>query len=97
MTGPEWLDELKARVTVKLPEVEAFRTDPKTLSLAVGTRGVTAHVDGAVVWIAPTFAAGGTLASRLVDRVQHLDPTLYGPDEAGLANAVSAATAHLKP
>jgi len=96
MSGTDWLDELARRVLSRLSSVEQFRADPKTLSLALATRGVTAHDAGDVIWIAPSFAAGGTIGSRLQDRVQHLDIQQYGINERTVDDAAHAVVAHLK-
>jgi hypothetical protein len=92
----KWLDELGRRASEQLAGVEIFRASEDTLTLAFGNRGVTAHDAGDVVWLAPSFAAGGTLGSRLHDRVQHLDITTYGVSEATVDVAVDAVVAHLR-
>jgi hypothetical protein len=48
------------------------------------------------MWIAPTFAAGGTIASRLESRVQHLDILTFVISEATIDVAVEAVLAHLR-
>jgi hypothetical protein len=97
VNAQEWLDELGRRVSEQIGDVETFRASSDTLTLALGNRGVTAHDAGDVVWLAPSFAAGGTLASRLQDKVQHLDIQQYGIREATIDVAVDAVLAHLKP
>ena len=96
MNGTEWLDELARRVVEQLDNVETYRVDPDTLTLALGSRGVTAHDAGDLVWLAPSFAAGGTIGSRLQDRVQHLDIQQYGINEATVDVAVDAVLSHLR-
>jgi hypothetical protein len=92
----EWLDELGRRAADRLAGIEIFRASADTLSMALGTRAVTAHDDGDVIWLAPSFAAGGTLGSRLQDRVQHLEIQQYGINEATISVAVDAVLAHLR-
>jgi hypothetical protein len=96
MNGAAWLDELARRVVEQLADVEQFRSDPKTLSLARGTHGVTAHDDGDVMWLAPSFAAGGTIGSRLESRVQHLQIEQFGINEATIPIAVDSVVGHLR-
>jgi hypothetical protein len=62
----------------------------------VGNRGVTALDAGDVVWLSPCFAAGGTLGSRLQDRVQHFEVQQYGLNEATIDVAVDAVVAHVR-
>jgi hypothetical protein len=97
LNAQELLDELGRRISEQLAEVEIFRTSSDTLTLALGSRGVTAHDAGDVVWLAPSFAAGGTLASRLQDKVQYLDIEQHGIRGATIDAAVDAVVAHLKP
>jgi hypothetical protein len=97
MSGAEWISQLAQRVVAEIPGIEQFRVAPDTLSLAFGDRGVTAHDDGDVVWLAPSFTAGGTLWSRLQSKVQHLDIQTFGVSASTLCAAVDAVLAHLKP
>jgi hypothetical protein len=96
MKASEWLDELANRVAEQLAEVEVFRASSDTLTLALGPRGITAHDDGDMMWIAPTFAAGGSIASRLESRVQHLDILTFGISEATVDVAVDSVVGHLR-
>lgn len=96
MTGIEWLNEIHARVVQRFADLQASRPEPETLGLSRGLRTVVIHVDGRQAWLAPSFAAGGTLGSRLQDRVQHLDIQQYAVAEATVDVARDAAVAHLK-
>jgi len=96
MKASGWLDELARRVAEQLAEVEVFRAWPDTLTLALRTRGITAHDDGDMMWIASTFASGGSIASRLESRVQHLDILTFGINEATVEVAVDAVVGHLR-
>lgn len=96
MTGREWLDELARRVREQLPDVELTRVDAKTLTLSVGKRGVAAHDAGDAVWLSPSLEQGGPLASRLEDRVQHLEIEQYGITEPTIDVALDAVLSHLR-
>lgn len=96
MKGAEWLDELVKRVNEKLPGVELFRADAKTMSLALGNRVVTVLDTGTVALLAPSFTAGGSIASRLAERVQHMEPSSYDIGPATVEAAAAAVIAHLK-
>jgi hypothetical protein len=78
-----------------MADVEATRTDDETMSLSRGLRVVVVHVVGDVAIVAPSFAAGGTIASRLASRVQHLEPTSFGLHPEGADAAAISVVAHL--
>jgi hypothetical protein len=96
MKAIEWFDELAKKVLKELPGVEEFRPDPKTMSLALGSRVAIVFDTGANALVAQSFTAGGTLASRLQERVQHIDPLSYDIFEATVESAASAIIAHLR-
>ena len=95
MRGSDWLDELGRRVGQRLQDVEQCRLDEDTLTLALGTRGLTAHDAGDAVWLSPSFSTGGTIGGRLQDHVQHLEITRCGIDDATIDVAVDAILSHL--
>jgi hypothetical protein len=96
MHGTDWLDELGDRVAEHLAGVELSRPDPDTLSLARGARGVVVHTSGASAWLSRSVATGTTMASRLEDRVRHLDIQQYAVNEATVEVAAEAVLAHLR-
>jgi hypothetical protein len=96
MDGSEWLDEVRRRISERLPEAEASRPEPETLTLSAGLRVIVLHDAGDVVLFSPSFVAGGSIGSRLQDRVQHLDITSYGINEATVDVAVDAVLGHLR-
>jgi hypothetical protein len=95
MNGSDWLDDVARRVCERVSNVDVSHPDDKTLGLSSGLRTVVIHVDGAQAWLAPSFAAGGTLGSRLKHRVQHLDIQQYSVVEATVEAAVDAVSSHL--
>jgi hypothetical protein len=96
MTGTDWLRLVEAAVQARIPDVEVTRADEATMSVSRGLRVVVAHVVGDVAIIAPSFAAGGSIASRLESRVQHLDVQSYGLSETAADAAADAVIAHLR-
>jgi len=62
----------------RLDEVAVSHPDSETLGLSIGLRTVVIHTDDGQAWLAPSFAVGGTLGSRLQDRVRDLDIQQYG-------------------
>jgi hypothetical protein len=96
MHGTEWLDELGDRVAEYLAGVELSRPDPDTLSLARGAHGVVVHTSGGSAWLSPSVATGTTMASRLEDRVRHLDIQQYAVNQVTVEVAVEAVLAHLR-
>jgi hypothetical protein len=96
MKAREWLGLTEGAVHARLPEVEISRPDDDMLTLALGTRGVVLHDSGGVALLAPSFAAGGTIGSRLKDRVQHLEMTSYAMTEATVGPAADAVVGHLR-
>jgi hypothetical protein len=97
MDANGWLAAVERAVCSQLEGVDASRADEETLTLAVGTRGVVLHTSRGVALLAPSFAAGGTIASRLTSRVQHLDPTSYALGDGTVSAAAEAVIAHLRP
>lgn len=96
MDSDTWLRSVERTVRAELEHVELSWPDDDTLTLMLGTRGVVLHVTGGVALLAPSFAAGGTIASRLKDRVQHLDPLPYAVTEGTIVHASDAVVAHLR-
>jgi hypothetical protein len=97
MKAVEWLGLTEDAVRARLPEVEISRPDDDMLTLALGTRGVVLHATGNVVILAPSFAAGGTIGSRLKDRVQHLEMTSYALTDKTVVPAADVVVGHLRP
>lgn len=95
MDAAEWLRLVEDAVHASLPNVEISRPDDDMLTLALGARGVVLQVSGNVALLAPSFAAGGTIGSRLQDRVQHLERTSYGLTREAASAAASAVLGHL--
>jgi hypothetical protein len=92
----QWLDEVARAVLEWNADVEVSRPEPETLGVSIGLRTVVIHTSGSQAWLAPSFAAGGTIGSRLQDRVQHQDIQQYGVNEATIEVAVDAVIAHLR-
>lgn len=97
MDAPAWLSLIRDAVCAALHDVEISRPEDDLLTLSLGTRSVVIHVVGDVAILAPSFAAGGTIGSRLENRVQHMEMTSYAltPEsvvrgDAGLAPPRSA-------
>jgi hypothetical protein len=97
MPPDTWLRAVEATVRESLPDVVSSWPDDDMLTLALGTRAVVLQVMGNTVIFAPSFAAGGTIGSRLADRVQHLEITSYANSATTVAGAGDAAVAHLRP
>jgi hypothetical protein len=95
MNAPAWLTLIEKGVRAALPGVEISRPDDDLLTLSLGTRSAVLHVVGDVAILAPSFAAGGTIGSRLQDRVQHLEMTSYALTPEAGSVAVSLAVGHL--
>jgi hypothetical protein len=91
-----WLRDVERVVCATLPNVEISRPDDGMLTLALGTRAVVLQVAGDTVIFAPSFAAGGTIGSRLADRVQHLEMTSYAHAPEAVTAAAGAVVAHLQ-
>jgi hypothetical protein len=96
MDSATWLESVKRIVSAELEDVELSWADDATLTLMLGTRGVVVHLVAGAAFLAPSFAAGGTIASRLKDRVQHLDPLSYTVSERTIAPASDSILAHLR-
>jgi hypothetical protein len=97
MQGEQWLDELSRRVEDRAPDIDSSRPDPETLTFFCGLRGVVMHDAGNAIWFSPSIAAGSTIASRLQDRVKHLDIEQFGINDATIDVALDAVLKHLKP
>lgn len=95
MDGPVWLSEVAQRASERNSDVEVSRPDEETLGLSRALRTVVIHVNGTQAWFAPSFVAGGTLRSRLQDRVQHLDIQYYAVSDATVYVVVEAVLTHL--
>jgi hypothetical protein len=96
MRSSEWLREVQTRVRLALPDVETSQADDETIGITRGLRTIVLHAAGEQVLLAPSFAAGGTIGSRLQDRVQHLEIEQYRISEATIDVAVDAVCAHLR-
>jgi hypothetical protein len=96
MDAGEWLGLIAGAVRAHLSEVEISRPDDDMLTLALGTRGVVLRAVGATVILAPSFAAGGTIGSRLADRVQHLEMTSYAMSKDTIVPVADAVVGHLR-
>jgi hypothetical protein len=96
MDGKEWLDEVQRRILDRALGADVSRPDLATLTLAIGVRAIVLHDAGDVILFSPSFAAGGSIGSRLQDRIQYLDITRYGIDEVTVDVAVDAFLAHLR-
>jgi hypothetical protein len=92
----EWLSLTERAVRARLPDVEISRPEAHMLTFALGTRGVVLQAQGDAVIVAPSFAVGGTIGSRLRDRVQHLDMMSYGVTAANVERAADAVAGHLR-
>jgi len=97
VTGSDWLRRVETASKSALPEIDVTRTDDPTMSLAIRLRVVVLHVTKETGILAPSFSAGDSFASRLENRVQHLEPTSYRLDEGAADAAVIAILAHLRP
>jgi len=97
MKAAEWLGLVEDAVRAHLPDGEVSRPDDDMLTIAVGTRGVVLHATGNTVILAPSFAAGGTIGSRLKDHVQHLEMTSYAVTDKTVVSAADAVVGHLRP
>ena len=97
MKAVEWLGLVEGLVRTHLRYVDASRPDDDMLTVALGDRGVVLHVTGNTITLAPSFAAGGTIGSRLKDRVQHLEMTSYEMTDRTVAAAADAVVGHLRP
>lgn len=96
MDTAEWLGLVEGAVRTRLPDVDISRPDDDMLTLALGVRGVVLHATGKTIILAPTFAAGGKIASRLTDRVQHLEMTPYAMTAGTVLPVVDAVVGHLR-
>jgi hypothetical protein len=96
MTGSAWLDMVATLVRAKAPEGDVSRTDDDMLACAHGTRGALVHVKGEIAIVAPSAAAGTTIASRLQARVEQYDASSYGLTAEAAQAAASAIVAHLR-
>jgi len=96
MDTSEWLGLVEDAVRASLPDAEVSRPDDDMLTLALGVRGVVLHATGKTIILAPNFAAGGKIASRLADRVQHLEMTPYAITDATVPQVVNAVVGHLR-
>jgi hypothetical protein len=96
MTSDVWLTKVGNSVELRLEGVEVSRADDDTLTLAIGTRGVVLHATRGVALFAPSFAAGGTIANRLENRIQYLEVESYAVNESTVPTVVDAAVAHLQ-
>jgi hypothetical protein len=96
MQADEWLRLVEGVVRTQMPDVDVSRPDDDMLTLALGTRGVVLHATGNTIILAPSFAAGGTIGSRLKDRVQHLEMTSYAITHGTVASAADTVVGHLR-
>ena len=96
MDGAAWLDDIARRVLERTSDVEISRPDAETLGLSLGLRTVVVHASGDTAFLAPAFTVGGTLGSRLQDRVQHLEIAQYSISEDTIDVATEIIVSHLK-
>jgi GGDEF domain-containing protein len=96
VTGLQWLREVAAIVEAAFTDLDVSWPDDDTVGLSRGLRTVVAHVGGEQVFVAPSFASGGTLASRLQDRVQHLHIQQFRLSDPTIEVAADAISAHLR-
>lgn len=96
MKDAEWLGLVEGVVRAQLPLADVSRPDDDMLTIALGNRGVVLHATGNTVILAPSFAAGGTIGSRLKDRVQHLEMTSYAMTDKTVEPAANAVVGHLR-
>ena len=96
MTVHDWLDHVGTRVGARVADVQISRPDDDSLGLSRGLRAVQLQGDGDRIFVGPSIASGGTLASRLQDRVQQLEFQQYGVEEATVEVAVDAIVTHLR-
>jgi hypothetical protein len=96
MDANAWLEAVEHAVFEQMEDSEVSRADDDTLTLALGTRGVVLHTARGIVLLAPSFAAGGTIASRLESRVQHLEPMSFALSDGTVSTAASEIVAHLR-
>ena len=97
MTGSDWLRRVETASKTALPQIDVTRTDDSTMSLALRLHVAVLHVTEEMGILAPSYSAGGSIASRLENSVQHLEPTSYRLDEVAADAAVTAILAHLRP
>jgi hypothetical protein len=96
MDSATWLGLIEGAVHAALPHVDVSRSDDDLLTLSLGTRSAVVHVVDDVAILAPSFAAGGTIGSRLQDHVQHLEMTSYALTPDAASAAASIAVGHLR-
>jgi hypothetical protein len=96
MEGAKWLDEVSVRVHERFAEAESSRPESDTLTLAHGLRCVVLYANGAEALLSPSISLGATIASRLQDRVQHLQIQQYGINDATVEVAADAVVEHLR-
>lgn len=96
MDAAAWLSLIDDAVRAALPNVEISRPDYDLLTFSLGTRSVVLHVVDDIGILAPSFAAGGTIGSRLQDRVQHLEMQSYATNDASARPAADAVLGHLR-
>jgi hypothetical protein len=96
MDSGGWLHLVERMVRAELEQVELSWVDDDTLTLALGTRGIVLHVASGTAFMAPSLAAGTTIASRLQNRVQHFDAAAFSLDETSSVAASAAIVAHLR-
>jgi hypothetical protein len=94
MTSTAWRQKVEMIVKAALPAVTVSAADEKTFSFALGLRMVVVSLMKDTALLAPSFAAGGTIASRLESRVQHLDVSPYSFDEDAAEAAAEAIVSH---
>ena len=95
MDGAAWLDDIVSRIAEKLRDIEISRADVETVALTMGVRGVVIHTMGMQALLAPSVASERSLASRLQDRVKHLDMQQFAVSASTIDVAVEAVLSHL--
>lgn len=86
MTVHDWLDHVGTRLGGRVADVQVSRSEEDTLGLSRGLRAVQLQGDGDRIYVGPSIAAGVTIASRLQDRVQHLEFKQFGVEFDGASH-----------
>jgi hypothetical protein len=96
MTSDGWLDLVERLVRERLEFVEFSSFDGKTATFALAHRGAVVFFSDDVAVVRPNLAGGGTIASRLQDKVQHMDGWSFALNEVDAVAAADAIARHLR-